>query len=198
VFVCPGHRLGDAKSMVGGPGTYELDGCLYASIVGQRLDRKGRPGQPSSVEVVGVEKQSAHVVPAIHDIVTAKVMKVNERVATVDILLVGSRLLKENYSGSIKKRDVRKFEVDSVEMYRMFRPGDIIRAQVISLGDSKSYYLSTAKNELGVVLAQSTAGHIMVPISWEQMQCPVTQAKEFRKVAKVEDQVGPASSMSVS
>lgn len=33
-----------------------------------------------------------------------------------------------------------------------------MRAVVISLGDSRSYYLSTAANFLGVVLARSSAG----------------------------------------
>jgi exosome complex component CSL4 len=61
---------------------------------------------------------------------------------------------------------------------------DVVRAQVLSLGDSRSYYLSTAKNELGVVLAKSISGEALVPISWEQMQCPSTLKKEYRKVAK--------------
>jgi exosome complex RNA-binding protein Csl4 len=48
------------------------------------------------------------------------------------------------------------------------------------------YFLSTAKNELGVVFATSSAtGNPMVPVSWQQMMDPVTKAKEFRKVAKV-------------
>jgi hypothetical protein len=55
----------------------------------------------------------------------------------------------------------------------------------ISLGDSRSYYLSTAKNEYGVIFAKSVAGATMVPISWNMMQCPKTKSKEFRKVAKV-------------
>ena len=57
--------------------------------------------------------------------------------------------------------------------------------QVVSLGDARSYYLSTAKTELGVIFARSsTSGTAMVPISWQEMQCPVTKAKELRKVAK--------------
>ena len=54
----------------------------------------------------------------------------------------------------------------------------------ISLGDAKSYFLSTARNELGVILAYSTSGFPMVPISWQQMECPVSKTVEFRKVAK--------------
>ena len=59
-------------------------------------------------------------------------------------------------------------------------------SQVVSLGDARSYYLSTAKTELGVTHARSSAsGTPMIPISWQEMQCPVTKLKELRKVAKV-------------
>ena len=59
-----------------------------------------------------------------------------------------------------------------------------VAAEQISLGDARSYYLSTAKNEHGVVYAQSVAGVPMTPISWNQMLCPKTRAVEYRKVAK--------------
>jgi hypothetical protein len=45
-----------------------------------------------------------------------------------------------------------------VKLYDCFRPGDIVRAKVTSLGDARTYYLSTAENELGVVYAKSMAG----------------------------------------
>lgn len=72
--------------------------------------------------------------------------------------------------------------------------------------EAHTYQLSTAENELGVVIAHSEEGKIfdiypflifffnnnlfytgvaMVPISWTQMQCPKSLCKEFRKVAKV-------------
>lgn len=51
------------------------------------------------------------------------------------------------------------------------------------------YQLSTAENELGVVVAlaaeSGSYGVPMVPVSWTEMQCPQTLVKEFRKVAKV-------------
>eukprot|EP00074_Homo_sapiens_P094081 XP_016871793.1 exosome complex component CSL4 isoform X2 [Homo sapiens] len=74
-----------------------------------------------------------------------------------------------------------------VEIYKSFRPGDIVLAKVISLGDAQSnYLLTTAENELGVVVAHSESGIQMVPISWCEMQCPKTHTKEFRKVARVQ------------
>ena len=68
-----------------------------------------------------------------------------------------------------------------------FRPGDIVRALVISLGDKRHYYLATNRAELGVVSARSLMGHVMVPVSWEEMKCTVTDVKEKRKVAKEDD-----------
>ncbi|KAH0508253.1 Exosome complex component CSL4 [Microtus ochrogaster] len=82
---------------------------------------------------------------------------------------------------------IRATEKDKVEIYKSFRPGDIVLAKVISLGDAQSnYLLTTAENELGVVVAHSESGVQMVPISWCEMQCPKTHTKEFRKVARVQ------------
>jgi exosome complex component CSL4 len=50
-------------------------------------------------------------------------------------------------------------------MYDCFRPGDVVRAKVLSLGDARSYYLTTADNSLGVVHANSLAG---VELGWPQ------------------------------
>ena len=64
-------------------------------------------------------------------------------------------------------QDIRATEVDKAEVSTSLCPGDIIRARVISLGDSTQYFLSTAENELGVRWAKSAAGAIMIPISWQ-------------------------------
>jgi exosome complex component CSL4 len=66
------------------------------------------------------------------------------------------------------------------------RPGDVILARVIGLGDNQtSFYLSTAEDEFGVVFGTSDPGFKLVPVSWTHMQCSVTGDKELRKVAKV-------------
>ena len=40
-----------------------------------------------------------------------------------------------------------------------------MRAQVVSLGDSRSYFLSTARNDCGVVYAKSTSGELLqIPV----------------------------------
>uniref|UniRef100_A0A8C0IV88 Exosome component 1 n=1 Tax=Chelonoidis abingdonii TaxID=106734 RepID=A0A8C0IV88_CHEAB len=115
------------------------------------------------------------------------VCSINSRFAKVHILYIGSTPLKSTFRGTIRREDIRATEKDKVEVYKSFRPGDIVLAKVISLGDMQSnYVLSTAENELGVVVAHSEAGAQMVPISWCEMQCPRTHSKELRKVARVQ------------
>lgn len=65
-----------------------------------------------------------------------------------------------------------------------FRVGDVVRAVVISLGDERSYFAGTARNDLGVVLAVSEAGNQMVPVSWREFLDERTGGREVRKVAK--------------
>ena len=108
------------------------------------------------------------------------------RFAKCHIMCVGEVVLSEHYRGQIRKEDVRATEKDRVEMYKCFRPGDIVLARVISLGDAGGgYLLTTAENSLGVVIARSEAGSLMVPVSWTEMQCTASYSVEERKVAKV-------------
>ena len=133
-------------------------------------------------------RSTAGLVPRIGAVVTGRVVKVTPRLARVEILCVDGKALPEGavFSGVIRAQDVRATLIDSVEMYKAYRPGDIVVASVLSLGDRRSYQLTTARNELGVVFARSVVGAAMVPTSWETMQCPKTNMIEYRKVAKLE------------
>jgi exosome complex component CSL4 len=74
-----------------------------------------------------------------------------------------------------------------------FRVGDIVRAVIISLGDQRDYYLTTAgtDNALGVIMGwaaddsgTSGGGGLLAPLDWEHMIDPITGKKEKRKTAK--------------
>ena len=92
--------------------------------------------------------------------------------------------LKEHHWGIIRKEDIRVAATEEISIYECFRPSDIVLAKIISLGDSRRYFLSTAENELGVIRALSPSGEVMVPINWKEMECPKTKVKESRKCAK--------------
>mmetsp|Transcript_15487 Transcript_15487/g.18663 ORF Transcript_15487/g.18663 Transcript_15487/m.18663 type:complete len:207 (-) Transcript_15487:108-728(-) len=186
----PGDRVGKLKEVIPGDGTYVLGDVVYSSIVGFKRVGDKREGRVR-VDVIRARERKATVLPDVGDVVTARVAKVNARSAQLEILFTEGKMLRDTFPGIIRTKDVRAFDVDAVQMYQSYRPGDIVRAEVQSLGDSKSYYLSTAKNHLGVIKADSAAGHTMIPLSWKEMQCPITRRKEPRKVAKTaEDSQG--------
>ncbi|KAK3096253.1 hypothetical protein FSP39_025010 [Pinctada imbricata] len=184
IICVPGQRICKLEeSVISGKGTYTRSGYIYSSLAGC-LSKKENDEKKTLVEVqLGEEK---NLVPSVDSIVTTKITNVNPRFCKCHILSVGKAPLKEPFRGTIRKEDVRATEKDKVEMYKCFRPGDLVVARVLSLGDAHSYLLSTAENELGVVMATSEAGASMEPISWCKMKCPKTLAEEYRKVAKVQ------------
>lgn len=152
------------------------------------------------------------IVPIAGDIVTAKVTVLNQRIAKCLISCVGDVTLNRTYRGLLRKEDVRSTEKDRVDMYKSFRPGDVILARVVSFPlfvcvlsaavaqfnifsfqlphtELHCYQLSTAENELGVVVAMAAESGLygvpMIPVSWTEMQCPQSLVKESRKVAKI-------------
>ncbi|KAJ1342114.1 hypothetical protein BSLG_003337 [Batrachochytrium salamandrivorans] len=165
-------------------GTYSRGEFIHASVLGKK--QAGAADGLSSMPTLTVvrNKQAAAGVPEIGNIIIGKVTRINPRFASVSIMVVADTPCTETFQGVIRVQDVRATEKDKVLIYRSFRPGDIIRARIASLGDARSYHLSTAQNELGVVFAQSLAGATMVPISWEEMICPKTRVIEYRKCAK--------------
>ncbi|KAJ2776150.1 hypothetical protein H4R18_005823 [Coemansia javaensis] len=183
VVVTPGRRLGLAAEYEAGSGTYVRSGMVYASILGTRAEEPA--GDAGGKPTVRVERRNAKfAVPAVGSEVLCRVVRLNPRAASVAIMMVGETPCQEDFQGIVRVQDIRATEKDLVQMTESFRPGDVVRAEVISLGDQRSYYLATVRNEHGVVFAQSAAGNTMVPISWEEMQDPRTGAVEKRKCAK--------------
>ena len=88
-IVVPGMRLCalEEDRYSAGRGTYAMHGYIYASIAGnlRLVSKKGSEGasdKGEGGEMVSVEVHSPHeetVVPAVGDIVTAKVLSVNQR-----------------------------------------------------------------------------------------------------------------------
>ncbi|XP_058094925.1 uncharacterized protein LOC131240617 isoform X1 [Magnolia sinica] len=187
VLVTPGEILGKESDIKAGRGAYVAphNRTIYASLSGRRIFIHPSPHSPDQRPIVEVVGHKAHgAVPEPGSVVIARVTKVMARAASADIMCVGPKSVREKFTGTIRQQDVRATEIDKVDMHLSFRPGDIVRAVVLSLGDARAYYLTTARNELGVVSAESIAGGNMVPISWTEMQCPLTGQVEQRKVAK--------------
>ena len=179
----PGQRLSRADdTYIAGNGTYVRGSFIYSSLVGSLNETKKDDKVILSVQ----SENSCTAIPVVDAVVTVKITNVNPRFCKCSILSVGKNPLHDIFRGMIRKEDVRATEKDRVEMHKCYRPGDIVMARVVSLGDAQSYLLTTAENELGVVMATSEAGASLVPVNWCKMQCPKTLTEEYRKVAKVQ------------
>jgi exosome complex component CSL4 len=154
---------------------------------------------------------SGKSLPEVGAVVYATVTRLQQDRANVEILALpsstastfqNSALLSDSplasgvgvsFPGVIRREDIRATEKDRVKVLDSFRPGDIVRAVVLSLGDSGAYSLSTARNDLGVLLARTSGrsvdgknaseGEVMVPVSWEFFETE-NGVRERRKVAK--------------
>ncbi|GJN07547.1 hypothetical protein PR202_ga25387 [Eleusine coracana subsp. coracana] len=132
--VTPGELLGNSSSLEAGRGAYADGRSVRASVTGHR---RILPPQPrllgSEVYGGGWSDTKAHgAVPQPGSVVIARVTKVMARVASADIMCVDSKAVKEKFTGMIRQQDVRATEIDKVDMYQSYRPGDIVRAMVVS------------------------------------------------------------------
>lgn len=187
--VVPGDALGQTSKYSQGVGTCVRRGTLYATLVGKVKIEKPAAGEgKDSLPAMAVHSRNKRVetVPEVGSRVIGKVININERQAKVNMICIEGKMLTEPFHGVIRREDVRAMEKDSVLIFNSFRPGDMVRARVISLGEGPSYVLSTAGNELGVILAKcDECGDMMSPVSWCEVQCNKSGVREKRKVAKV-------------
>ncbi|KAL2760627.1 hypothetical protein ACRALDRAFT_1078731 [Sodiomyces alcalophilus JCM 7366] len=201
----PGKVLGPATRYLSGPGTHIYEGQVVSSLLGQvvvtpppsaskpaggpakRLTRIAGALDRGERATISVSRDGARkrgVLPDVNSVVLCRVIRLMPRQAIVTIQQVGDTVLQTEWQGVIRSQDVRATEKDKVKIHESFKPGDIVRALVISLGDQANYYLSTASNELGVIMATSESGNDMVPVSWKEFVDPETGVTEPRKVAK--------------
>ncbi|KAI9894323.1 MAG: exosome 3'-_5 exonuclease subunit ski4 (Csl4) [Vezdaea aestivalis] len=197
-FVLPGDIIGPSDKHHPGPGTHLYPTNVCASLAGTLVKIPATENNTTSQAIVMVQdpslsstqsqgsslKTTSSILPEVDSVVLARVKRITKEAANAGILVVGDQVVGEEWAGVIRVQDVRATEKDRVKIMESFRPGDVIRAIVISLGDQSNYYLSTARNELGVVIATSEVGNQMFPVSWKEFEDSVTGEKEPRKVAK--------------
>lgn len=144
----PGQLLAPHAQHRAGHGAYVRDGSIYASILGNW----SIVGNEVRVDRVGKTVGSAQVL-RLQDHVICKVTKVTSRQVLVDIISVSGNALQESFPGTIRLEDVRTYDIDKLVMEDVFSPGMLVKAIVLSFGDTRSYFLSTAKAGLGIVRA---------------------------------------------
>lgn len=157
--VLPGQLLGPASKYRPGPGVHFHESNLYSSLLGAvsitqpatstSSFNKGPPKrltkitanlnsseQPAANALPTISIQRAtkrEVLPQVGNTVLCRVTRITPRQAVVAILVCGDTVLEAEWQGVIRVQDVRATEKDRVKIYESFRPGDIVRASVVSI-----------------------------------------------------------------
>ena len=174
-LVLPGERLGVIEEFIPDAGTYVKDGVIYSKIVGRALmDMLNR-----RVSVYPV--LDGAVVPKVGTIVIGQVGNAQSDNVLVRILQVGKK--KKNtgvFSGILHVSDVSDRYIDSIS--DACKPGDIIRAKVIS-EKNQIYHLNTADKNLGVLYGFCSICGNLLEQRRQDMHCPKCGNIERRKTA---------------
>jgi exosome complex component CSL4 len=168
--------------MVAGAGTYlSPTNTIHSSIVG--VVTASPASNVIAVASAAHKDMLAQIIDVGH-IITGRVTRLTQQQATVEILVVNGVVLKSPNSGVIRVEDVTSL-LEPLEPPQAYRLGDTVVARVISLGDSRQFFLSTAEDCLGVTDAVcSTSGCTMEAVNYKEMVCPKTGVKEVRKVCR--------------
>ena len=173
-LVVPGERLGVIEEFIPDSGTYVKDGVIYSKIVGRALlDLLNK--RVSVYPLVNGE-----LVPKVSSTVVGQIGNAQSDNVLVRILKIENKRLSGEFSGILHISDVSDRYVDS--MNDVCRPGDIVRAKVIS-GKNRIFHLSTNDKNLGIVYAFcSRCGNLLEPQRYE-LHCPKCGNTENRKIA---------------
>lgn len=188
--VVPGDRLGSLRQLQPGIGTYARGGHVYASAVGtlqQRRNNVDQEQQKAVVSILPIKPLVSSQVLRVGQMILGRIQRVVLQEAVVEIIAAEGigPVPQHAVEGQIRREDIRVGATEEIQVHDAFRPGDIVVAKIIAMGDTRRYTLSTAETELGVIRALSKeTGKPLVAVSWKEMECVDTKVKEPRKCAK--------------
>ncbi len=175
-LVVPGERLGVIEEFIPDSGTYTKDGVIYSKIVGRALmDLLNK-----KVSVYPLNEGA--VVPKAGATIIGQIGNAQSDNVLVAIFKVDStkKKLSGVFGGILHISDVSDRYVNS--MNEVCKPGDIIRARVIS-EKNQIFHLSTADKNLGVLFGFcSLCGNVLEQRRHE-MRCTKCGNIEKRKTA---------------
>ena len=173
-FVLPGERLGVIEEFTPNSGTYVKDGIIHSGVVGRVLVDLSNKRVSVHPLVLGA------TVPKVGNIVLGQVSNVQTDNAGVRIFKIDDKALSGFFSGVVHVSDVQLSYVES--MFSVCKPGDVIRAKVISEKNQVSH-LSTKDKSLGVVYAFCSQCGFALELKRQTMYCPRCGNTEKRKIA---------------
>jgi exosome complex component CSL4 len=173
-LVVPGERLGVIEEFIPDSGTYVKDSVIYSKTVGRALiDMLNK-------RVSVYPLANGELVPKVSTTIVGQIGNAQSDNVLVRIFKIGNKKLSGEFSGILHISDVSDRYVES--MNDVCKPGDLVRAKVIS-AKNRIYHLSTNDKNLGILYAFcSRCGNLLEPQRYE-LHCPKCGNTENRKMA---------------
>ena len=173
-LVLPGERLGVIEEFIPDAGTYVKDGVIFSKVVGRSLmDLQTRRVSVYPV-VDGV------VVPKVGTVVIGQIGNAQSDNVLVKIFRIGNKKLSGNFGGILHVSDVSDRYVDQIS--DVCKPGDIIRAKVIS-DKNQVFHLSMNDKGLGVLYGFCSRCGTLLEKHGYDLKCPKDGNVETRKIS---------------
>lgn len=177
-FVMPGDKLGIIEQYLLGKGTYEDNGEIKSSVLGNvQIDSKMRT-------ITVKAKSSQPALLKLGDTVYGQITDIKTQRANVNIdcLTDSSRPLALPYMGAIHISQAKSGYLD--KLTDAFRIGDIVKAKVVKItGDNVD--LATMDEDCGVLKAMCTRcrDYMNTTQKENEVQCRTCKKKEKREVS---------------
>jgi exosome complex component CSL4 len=172
-LVVPGERLGVIEEFIPDSGTYVKDGVIFSKIVGRELlDLLNKR--------VSVYPLANAVFPKIGSIIVGQIGNAQSDNVLVKIFRVENKEISGEFGGILHVSDVSDRYVDA--MSDVCKPGDIVRAKVIS-AKNRIFHLSTNDKNLGILYAFCSRDGTLLDQQRYELRCPKCGNIEGRKLA---------------
>lgn len=175
-LVFPGDELGVAEQYLPGEGTYEEDGKVYASWIGEpHLDPEEFKAEvrPRTTTPLKIKED---------DLVIGRVVSLRKSFVSVEVVADASKPDRQPTSEANGTLHISKISPDYLDQIEdAFRVGDVIRARVLEADPSIQLY--TKDDDLGVLLARCPRCRTVMETKGHGLVCPTCDWKSRAKLA---------------
>jgi exosome complex component CSL4 len=173
-LVIPGDVLGVIEEFIADSGTYEENGLILASIVGNvNVDTKTK-----RISVIAKNKP---ITPVKGSIVLGKVSDAKKQLVDLTIGKIDSEELHTPVTGTLHISCVSESYTEN--MIDAYRVGDIVKAHIVD-DIRQPCYISTVGHEFGCILARCTrCGAFLKRKGRSTLKCTDCENIERRKIS---------------
>jgi len=171
----PGEELGTTEEYIPGEGTYEEDGRIFSSLVGDVICDHDNL-------TISVRSKNPPVVLQKGDHVITRVIGLYESMVLVEVLMVDGN--ERAIAGGDTTATIHVSKIDrkyTDDVSKEYRRGDIVRAEVIQ--SSPSIELVTNYPHLGVIRGLCVRCRFPLVRKGKDLECSNCSHRETRKLA---------------